>query len=316
MKRFSKNVGYLLHITHYDPKWMEKKAQEEPFDLELGYEIIKALKTEGFNTLIIDIADGVIYKSHPELKKHYSVPMDILTKLAQKAHCTGLEVIPKLNFSKSEINVHDNWGRKPGTVWHEDFDDFKAYYKKAFECIDETMAACYPCEKFHIGMDEDHTRSHGQYCEAINILHSGLRERGLRTVIWNDMAISCSYGQVFVEKSLAALERIPKDVIHVLWSYSGFPSEAVCKIIDSGFELWGAPGRDLPQAEKYLRFLREQNASGALMTTWTKCVAENQKLLLADIQKMGLVYRDVFLGEQPQFSSIRNSLKGAKNGGK
>jgi hypothetical protein len=291
MKQPSKNIAYLLHITHYDPKWIKEKPLEQSFDFELACEIIETLKTEGFNTLVIDIADGVIYKSHPELKKHYSVPMNTLRDMAEKAHSAGLEVIPKLNFSKSEINMHDNWGRKPGALWNEDFDDFEAYYKKAFECIDEVIAACKPCNKFHIGMDEDHTRSYSQYCEAIEAFHLKLKERGLRTIIWNDMAIPYPNGHIFVEKSLAALERTPKDVIHVLWDYKGFPQEASQKILDSGFELWGAPGRDPEQAQICLDFLKEKNASGALMTTWTKCIKENRNLLLEDIQKMGPIYR-------------------------
>lgn len=293
MKR---RAGYLIHMSHYDPAWIKRKRYEKPFDLKLGIEIVDALKEEGFDALFIGVSDGVIYKSHPELKKHYSVPMKELAALAAHARKAGLEVVPKLNFSKSPINQHDCWGIAPGVQWYEDFDDMEAYLKRRFECIDEVLAACGKCKLLHVGMDEDHTRSYTQYCDAIKALRGRLKERGLRTAVWNDMAISYPNGDIFVEKSAMALERVPKDVLNILWAYRAVPERQVKAILSKGFELWGAPGLDPKQAGDYLRVLARHGASGALMTTWRKCVPSNRKELLSRIRELGPVYREAFLG--------------------
>jgi hypothetical protein len=67
--------------------------------------------------------------------------MKDLKRLVDHAEKSGLEIVPKLNFSKSEINRHDNWIRKPDAKWSEDF-EAPAYWKKAFEIIDEVNETC------------------------------------------------------------------------------------------------------------------------------------------------------------------------------
>jgi len=77
--------GYLIHLTHYDPTWWERKPREKPFDLDVALEIVDALAAEGFNLLVIDCFDAVKYKSHPELAKRYTVPMKQLQTLVAAA---------------------------------------------------------------------------------------------------------------------------------------------------------------------------------------------------------------------------------------
>ena len=68
-----RNCGYLIHITHYDPAWCRRKARERPFDLPTALAVVEALAEEGFTHLVIDLKDGVAWRSHPELRKHYTV---------------------------------------------------------------------------------------------------------------------------------------------------------------------------------------------------------------------------------------------------
>ena len=105
--------GYLIHLTHYDPRWVLRKNEEEPFRLKVGREIVDSLADIGFNMLLIGVSDGVEYKSHPELKRRYSLAMEQLEEFAAYARDKGLEIVPKLNFSRSEVNCHDCWNRKP-----------------------------------------------------------------------------------------------------------------------------------------------------------------------------------------------------------
>jgi hypothetical protein len=280
--------GYLLHITHYDPCWCAVKHREKPFDLRLGMEIVDTLAKEGFNLLFIGCSDGVKYKSHPELTRKYSIPMRDLKRLVDHAEKSGLEIVPKLNFSKSEINRHDNWIRKPDASWLEDF-EAPAYWKKAFEIIDEVNETCRPKRFFHIGMDEDHNRSYTQYVEAIKILREGLKKRKLRTVMWNDSGLGTKYapGQIYVEKVINALDRIPKDVIQVLWNYWEVPAKQIKYIASKGFEVWGAPGKDPVQARNFRDAVLKVKGKGLLMTTWTQCRHPNREMLLERINSHG-----------------------------
>ena len=78
--------AYLIHVTHYDPVWHQRKACEKPFDVHLAYDASAAMAAEtDMNLLIIDIADGVKCRSHPELKRHYSVPMGHLRRVVGRA---------------------------------------------------------------------------------------------------------------------------------------------------------------------------------------------------------------------------------------
>ncbi len=283
--------GYLLHLTHYDPMWMRRKAREKPFDLEVALEMVQALGEEGFNLLVIDMADAVKYRSHPELAKHYTVPMGHLAKLAAAAREAGLDVAPKLNFSQSRWHHHNDWMRGPDELWYEHFDD-EPYWKKAFELIDELIGACRPKRYFHVGMDEDHDRSYTQYAEAIKTLRAGLRKRKLKTLIWNDTAIEYPPGMAHAEKSLAAEQAIPKDVVQIIWRYDAVPAAAIRRVARRGFEVWGAPGsRDPAMAAEFREAVVGAGGKGLLMTTWRPVQRSTRKDFLAGIRRMGLVYR-------------------------
>ena len=52
-----------------------------------------------FNMLVIDVGEGVIYPSHPELAVKGSWTPDRLRDELQRLRNLGLEPIPKLNFS-------------------------------------------------------------------------------------------------------------------------------------------------------------------------------------------------------------------------
>jgi hypothetical protein len=278
--------GFLLHITHYDPRWWESKATEQPFDLDVGLEVIDAMADVGLNLLVIDCADGLHYASHPELARPYSVPMQDLRVLVERAQSHAIEVVPKLNFAQSGLHRHNDWFRP-----HNDLFDSPRYWELAFELIDELIAEAKPPRFFHVGMDEDHWRSYTQYVAAIQTLHAGLEARGLRAVIWNDSACMWPQAEIHRDKSLAAEQTISGRVVQVLWDYNGVNEAALRRIRDGGFELWGAPGRD-PEGVILLRKTLETiGATGILLTRWIPCVAANREQLLSHIRTLGPLCR-------------------------
>ena len=51
----------LLHLTHYDPAWLEKKEEEKRFDRALMEELIDLAAESGYDMVVIDVADAVEY---------------------------------------------------------------------------------------------------------------------------------------------------------------------------------------------------------------------------------------------------------------
>lgn len=230
--------GYQLHLTHYDPVWMTGKKAERRFDFDLALELVDELALNGFNTLVVGVSDGVAYRSHPELRKRYSAPMEDLERLCAHARAHGLEIVPKLNFSRSAINCHNHWMRAPGEEWHEHFDD-DHYWKTAFEIIDELIGVCKPARFFHVGMDEDHERSCRQFVDALRTLKAGLSKRRLRMVAWSDSSLDYPSGQTYREKSALAEKELASGSVRLMWNYWAVPSAEMKSVTGHGHELWG-----------------------------------------------------------------------------
>ena len=275
--------GFLIHITHYDPEWCKNKSKEKPFDLDLGLEIVDAMSETGLNLLVIDCADGVRYESHPELARDYTVPMRYLTKIVDRAREKNIEVVPKLNFSQSSRYRHNDWFRP-----YNDLFDNDEYWEIAFELIDELIHICHPQHYFHIGMDEDHDRAHSQYIEAIQTLHNGLKERGLRAIIWNDSSHG-GRALVHAEKSRVAEKKIAKDIVQVVWDYRRARPEIVKRLVQQGFDVWGAPGWDAEKVREWKQAILQHGGKGLLLTQWIPCVSSNRSKLLQFIRTVGPV---------------------------
>lgn len=275
--------GYLLHITHYDPTWNANKDKEEPFNLEAGLKIIDAMAAAGLNFLLIDPKDGVRYVNHPELARHYSQDIGILTTLCERAAKHGIEASIKLNFSQSAQHQHNHWFRPHNALF-----DSPEYWKLAFEVIDELLAIVKPPRFFHIGMDEDHDRSYSQYVGAIKTLHAGLSERKLRTLIWNDSACWWRQAEIHKDKSLAAEKEISRDVIQILWDYEDWSGDiGMRRIREAGFELWGAPGSKPELVAKMRNHLLTVGGKGILLTKWIPCIPSRQDEIISFIKDCG-----------------------------
>ncbi|HHN46115.1 MAG TPA: hypothetical protein ENN09_01620 [Planctomycetes bacterium] len=276
--------GYLLHVTHYDPVWVANKDKEEPFDLEVGIQVIDAAADAGLNLLLIDPKDAVRYKGHPELARPYSQGMEILKTLTERAAKHGMETAVKLNFSQSALHQHNHWFRP-----HNQLFDSPEYWQYAFDVMDELIDAVKPPRFFHVGMDEDHDRSYGQYVEAVKTLHIGLLQRNLRTLIWNDSACRWPQAAIHRDKSLAAEREVPKDVIHVLWDYGGWEPAALPRIRAQGFDVWGAPGSKPDLVAQMRDALLEIGGQGILLTHWIQCIPARRDELLERIRTCGPV---------------------------
>lgn len=283
--------GLLIHVSHYDPAWCRRKTTEEPFDVDVAEHVVDAMRAHNMNLLVIDCADGVRYKSHPELTRPYTVPMASLKHLAAYAHGHGIDVVPKLNFSKSGRNQHDQWMAPYAdqVSWMAGLDK---YWQIADDVIEELVAALDPKAYFHIGMDEDHYRSLTQYVEAIHILRRLVARHKLRTIVWND---SCHFkktviAQVHADKCRAAEKHLPRDIVHVLWHYGQAHPAIVKRLAKQGFAVWGAPGKGPKEVKHWRKAIIANGGSGLLMTNWIKCCKCNEATLLDMIESLAPLY--------------------------
>jgi len=281
-------AGLLTHTSHYDPRWWAAKDDEEPFDVDVALRLIDAMALRGLNTLLIDCADGFTYTSHPELRRPYSVPIDDLIGLAAYARRQGIDVVPKLNFSKSGRNHHDDWLR-PHAGQSAGLHPEDPYWTVAADLIEELIAATRPKAYIHIGMDEDHDRSLDQYVDAILRLRRIVKRHRLRPIVWND---SChtqriSPAQVHADKCLAAEEHIPRDVVHMLWDYAGAHPRIVRRLVGRGFTVWAAPGRTPRKVENWRTALRHNGGNGIVLTEWIKCSRRNEQRLIERVRVLG-----------------------------
>ena len=74
----------------------EKKAWDEIIDFAVAH---------GFNSILVDVGDGILYKSHPEISVEGAWTPEFMNAEIKRLNAMGIKVYPKLNFS----TAHDTW---------------------------------------------------------------------------------------------------------------------------------------------------------------------------------------------------------------
>ncbi|MBP3407211.1 MAG: hypothetical protein J6N18_14035, partial [Kiritimatiellae bacterium] len=158
---------------------------EEPFWKELSLK----LRQSGCNTLMIDVGEGLIYPSHPELALKDSWSADRLKAEVDRLRGMGFELIPKLNFS----TTHDAWLGP-----YERMVSTPKYYEVCADVIRDTMDVFGPVKAFHIGFDEEEMISYQKassmvmyrqgdlWWHDINWFVREVEKYGARAWIWSD----------------------------------------------------------------------------------------------------------------------------------
>lgn len=165
------------------------------------------------NLLVIDVGEGVVYPSHPELAVKGSWSAEKLNAEVKRLKAGGITVVPKLNFS----TCHDFWlgdyARMVSTP---------VYYQAVKEIIEDTIEIFDQPPYFHIGMDEEGYKwSNGNaYCNF----------RG-DELWWHDIAFyakciephNCRvwmFSNPGSREKTKFYERLPKAFLHSPWSYA------------------------------------------------------------------------------------------------
>ncbi len=109
--------------------------------------VVDRLPSFHINMLVIDLGEGVQYKSHPELAVKGAWSRDELKAELSRIRSLGMEPIPMLNFS----SYHDAWLQK-----YSRMKGTKEYRRVVKDLINE-VSELFDCPRFfHLGMNEEH----------------------------------------------------------------------------------------------------------------------------------------------------------------
>ena len=117
------------------------------FDETLWNDIIRKMSQVGMNMLVLDLGDGVRYRSHPEIAVENAWSVEKLKDELIKLRDLGLEPVPKMNFS----TWHDAWLGKYQKMVSSD-----TYYTVCSDLIAEVCEIFDKPRLFHLGMDEEY----------------------------------------------------------------------------------------------------------------------------------------------------------------
>ncbi|MBE6884147.1 MAG: Tat pathway signal protein [Ruminococcaceae bacterium] len=175
-------------------------------------EVIHFLPTQGINTLIIDLGEGVAYDTHPELAVPGTWSKDKLRRKLDEIRALGMEPIPKINFSA----CHDAWMKEYSRMLSTDI-----YRQVAADLIAEVSDLFDHPRYFHIGMDEE-TAAHQQnyaytfvraekpWWSDFYYFVDQVEKAGARPWVWSDY---------YWEHPDLFRKHMPKDVLQSNWYY-------------------------------------------------------------------------------------------------
>ena len=163
------------------------------------------------NMIVIDLGEGVVYPSHPELAIEGSWSVDKLKAEIARLKAAGIECIPKLNFSTTHNGWLKQYRRLVGTP----------EYHRVVEDLLKDACEIFGRPRFcHIGYDEER-ESYSPMFEFVVVRKGQAWERdflqvvnaceklGMRPWIWSD----------HTWKHKDFLKRCPKSVVFSNWYY-------------------------------------------------------------------------------------------------
>ncbi|MGI8908813.1 MAG: Tat pathway signal protein [Candidatus Sumerlaeaceae bacterium] len=211
-------LANLIHLSYNMwGDWKHPKAgpywQMQPqlrFDESLWNDLLKTMSKFKMNMVVLDVGDGIQFKSHPEIPVENAWSRDKLKEEMKKMRDMGLEPIPKLNFSA----CHDAWLKDYARMLST-----PAYYKVCKDLIAETIEWFENPRFFHLGMDEEETihqerfqfvcsRQYDLWWHDFHFLREQVEAAGVRPWIWGDYV--WNHAEEFYKN-------MPKNVLQSNW---------------------------------------------------------------------------------------------------
>ena len=202
--------GLMLQLGHN--MWGDGGSVSNRTDRNIWNEVTELAAKKGVNMLLIDLGEGMVYPSHPELAVEGSwTPGEMKEELARLRHL-GLEPIPKLNFSAS----HDAWLKEYSRMLST-----PEYYKVCADVIRDVCEIFGRPRLFHLGWDEE--KFIAQKGKALAVVRQGdlwwhdfmftvreVEKNGSKAWIWSDQ--NWKHHDEF-------MKRMPRSVMQSNWHY-------------------------------------------------------------------------------------------------
>jgi len=300
------SLTFLLLIWSYTGYSQEVKPVSsfaiKGFHLDLRIQVMKMpalklfvseLKKGGINTLIMEWEGSYPFKKHPLISNRYAYSQEEIKSFI--AYCTDLniDVIPlQQSFGHVEYILRNN---KYADL-REDQKDYSQINplkeekaKALFTDLYKELISTHTSPYIHIGGDETYLLGHSEeskkkvakvgmgrlYGDYLKILCDIVISLGKRPVVWADIALHYP----------DALKSLPKETIFVDWNYgwelNRFGDHN--KLMDEGFEIWGAPAirsspdnyyltdwnKHFKNIADFVPQARKLNYKGIVMTSWS-----------------------------------------------
>lgn len=264
----------------------------------------------GMNMVVVDVGEGVVLPSHPELAIKDSWTPERMRDEVERLKKMGIEAIPKLNFA----TCHDAW---LGEVQH--MVSTPVYYKTCAEVIKDVAEIFGHPRLFHIGMDEESDmgiqnrkdyivkRQGALYWHDVKFLEGEVNKHGAQAWMFADESW-------FNRESFYA--NCPKSILLSNWYYGRSfrvaeakwhpPRIAAYADLDAaGFDqvpcatnwypdfLYRAKGIrandvNFPLTVAHCRnTIKPERLKGFMMTTWTRTVKDRREFILHAIDLVG-----------------------------
>lgn len=285
-------------------------------------EALKAFANElaafGINTLIMEWEGTFPFESHPLIPNRYAYTKDEIRDFVAYCKDLNIDVVP-MQQSLGHLEYILRHNRYAGQ--REDSKDVSQICpmktelnRVLFTELFAEMASLHPSKYFHIGGDEAYLFGHCDLCSQ------HIEEKGKAKLLSDHLKMLCeiivSLGKIPVlwadvaNEYPAELAQLPKETVFLVWNYGwaydrfGDPN----KIIEKGFEVWGAPAlRSHPDnfyltrweyhfqnIRDFIPLCRKNGYKGIVMTSWStsgiySTVFEDEKTI-ADLIAVRNVY--------------------------
>ena len=262
------------------------------------------------NTLFIDIGEGVILDSHPEIAIKGAWTKSELRSELTRLRGMGVTPLPKFNFSAGHSAWMGDWAYRIGAP------EFNRFCK---DVIEETIELFDTPEFFHVGLEEEDyesqrnnyiaiVRSPDKKCADANFLFDVITGKGSRPCIWIDTNTVKSFGGV---ERLS--DAIPKNVLLQPWYYhrirdcDSIEDTRICKeaklirqLTDLGYEVmptsstwcWHLNSKETMKFCK--KHVPDDSIKGFMTASWVFTHENKYYQLLNDTYTFYTAHRDVY----------------------
>ena len=271
------------------------------FDEECWSKFLAKMVEHKINMIVLDLGDGVVYKSHPEIAVNGAWSTEKLKQEIERIRSYGIEPIPKMNFS----TCHDAW-----MGIYERMVSTPEYYQVCKDLIAEVAELFETPRFFHIGMDEEGFENQEFYnyqlirrgnlwWDDLNFYFEQVKSNGSRPWMWSDVLRNCD------EKKF--LERVPLDVLQSNWYYGNKftdldPESRIFKSVNVYTKLerlgyqqvpaasnW-ANDENFPMTVKYCReLINKKNLLGFMTAPWYPTINKHCDRLVSAVKQFSAV---------------------------